>query len=407
MEDDVRTFRLHAGGHSVELCNVGASITALCFDGCDMVLGYASNQALHQSANPFYFGGVVGRVANRIANGHFEIQQGETIKSYQLELNDGPNHLHGGHFGFHRQIWKTEILSDSSIQFKYFSPDGDQGYPGSVLISALYSLTSNSDHSLGLALTLSAQLLPCENGTMLATPINLAQHSYFNLNGHDSNDGILSHVLWMPQSTAFLPVNDRCLPTKQVLPLHSQEAQPVDFRCRKNLLDALTAIAQDKFNNRDDAFILNIFANRDLDQDWEPFGIDNSFVLDPNCTDHLSSSQKALPSSIQPDLHIAAVLEHPGSRRRLTVYTDAPAVQVYTGHYLNRKADKSIPMGFRKGINPHHEMYPPFSGICLETQHYPDSIGSTMQGTQGQCPILVPGLCEVYRQRIEYHFDVL
>ena len=410
--DTVQAFRLEAGRHSVELCNVGASVTALTFDGSDVVLGYASNQALHESGNPMYLGAVVGRVANRIANGRFQIHQGgaTSLLDYQLELNDGFHHLHGGTYGFHSQIWTAKRLSNSNIQFTYLSPDGDQGYPGSVLVSALYSLNSASNDSLVLTLTLSAQLLPGGDGTMKATPINLAQHSYFNLSGHDSQEGILNHVLWMPQAIAFLPVDDHCIPTKRVIPLQYQEAHVLDFRRGQTLFHALTLIAQDKFKDHDAAVTVNLL--REVSEYCKPFGIDVSFVLDPNSTVNHSScngvSQQQLPSSMQPDLHIAAVLEHPASRRRLTVYTNAPAVQVYTGHYLNRKAHDSIENGFRKGMNPTHEMYPPFSGICLETQHFPDSIDPTIESRsmRGQCPILVPGLFEHYTQKIEYHFDL-
>ena len=174
--DEVETFRLVAGNHFVELCNVGASVTALHVHGTDIVLGYASSQALYQSGNPCYIGTVVGRVANRIANGRFDLQQGDTVRTFQLELNNGSHHLHGGVFGFHRQVWSTKILSDTSILFTYLSPDGDQGYPGSILTTALYSLSHRPDDTLTLMLTLEAQLVPCEDGFLKATPVNLAQH---------------------------------------------------------------------------------------------------------------------------------------------------------------------------------------------------------------------------------------
>jgi aldose 1-epimerase len=409
MISKVQTHRLEAGNHSVELCNVGASITAIIFHGIDIVLGYASGETLYESENPMYLGTVVGRVANRIAHGTFHLHSADDTSFYKLECNHGPHHLHGGTFGFHRQVWDVERLSDSAILFSYLSKDGDEGYPGTVLVKALYSVTLSEINSLIISLTLSAQLLPCRDGTMKPSPINLSQHSYFNLEGHDSAQGILNHTLWMPQAKAFLPVDDYCIPTKNMVFLDAPEARHLDFRQGKSLIDVLTAMAQDK--GMEDLWISGLQSNRDFPPNWTPFGIDVSFVLDSKTFHQGEEGFDGSPK--QDNLHMAAVLMHPQSKRRLTVYTDAPAVQVYTGHYLSRTAQESR---YGRKAGETGSFYPPFSGICLETQHFPDSISlsetlgedeNKLEWERGQCPILLPGIRENYSQHVEYHLDLV
>jgi aldose 1-epimerase len=235
----------------------------------DIVLGYKDATTMLQSGNPVYFSSIVGRVANRIAQGKLTVQG----KSYELAINDPPNHLHGGGAsgGFSHKHWNAEIIDlggGRAVRFSLTSPDGDQGYPGSVRITATYSLRpSLSSSGVVLRLDMDSRLVGDK-----ATPINLAQHSYFNLSGqHD--DGILNHCLSL-ESDAYTPVDKTAIPTREVRSLDKDAV--MDWRKERSLRDALQMYGVQKMGLSPEA------TKEDLDnrtQAIDPYGFDHNYVV--------------------------------------------------------------------------------------------------------------------------------
>lgn len=270
----------------------------------DIVLGF-DNLDRYLEGTP-YFGAIIGRYGNRIAGGQFTLD-GET---YQLATNDGPNHLHGGDKGFDKVLWEGRSFETDStvgVIFAYTSPDGEEGYPGTLDVEVTYTLTDANQ-----------LIFDYHAITNKATPVNLTQHSYFNLAGAGSGD-ILSHDL-MIVADSFTPVDSTLIPTGEIRPV---EGTPFDFRTP-------TAIGA-----RIDA---------DNTQIERGPGYDHNFVL-----------SKADP------MDLAARVVEPESGRTLEIYTEEPGIQFYSGNFL----DGSI-----TGIGG---VYGYRSGFCLETQHYPDS----------------------------------
>lgn len=206
-------------GVEVHIIRTGACIQRLIVPdrsghAADIVLGFDQEQPYKDGTSP-YFGAVVGRVANRIANATFDLDG----KRYELAANNGPNCLHGGVVGFSRREWAVAEqgkTADGSefVKLTYTSPDGEEGFPGEVSASVTYSLSSDA---ATLRVDMSAT-------TTAATPLNLAQHSYFNLGGHDSGD-ILGHELTL-LGDHYTPVNDVQIPTGDIVPV---AATPMDF----------------------------------------------------------------------------------------------------------------------------------------------------------------------------------
>jgi aldose 1-epimerase len=280
----------------------------------DVVLGYDS-LAGYLKASP-YFGAIVGRYANRIAGARF-VLGGHT---YQLPANDGKNSLHGGAKGFDKVVWAAEsVRSDSGVgvAFTHTSPDGDQGYPGNLTMRVTYTLTDKNELVVDYHATADQP-----------TPINLAQHSYFNLAGEGSGD-ILGHVLWV-NADRYTPVDSTLIPTGD---LATVAGTPFDFR-------AATPIG------------------RRIGQDDEQLkrgkGYDHNFVLNQGGGAGGGSGGGGL-------VHAARVVE-PTTGRTLDVYTTEPGLQFYSGNFL----DGSI-----TGKSGH--VYAHRSGFCLESQHFPDS----------------------------------
>jgi len=172
-------------GSKVQIINYGATVTSLCVTDRhgkieDVVLGYDNLQGYIDGTA--YFGAIVGRYGNRIAKGRFQLDG----KIYQLTVNDGENHLHGGRIGFNKVLWDAEVIRDTgepSLQLQYVSPDGEEGYPGTVTLKVTYTLTEKNELRIDY-----------EGTTDKPTILNPTQHSYFNLSGSFANT-ILDHTL--------------------------------------------------------------------------------------------------------------------------------------------------------------------------------------------------------------------
>lgn len=296
----------------------------------DVVLGYDSLGG-YLKETP-YFGALVGRYGNRIANGKFTLDG----KTYTLAVNNGKNHLHGGLKGFDKMIWATDTFKNNDVvglKMHYESKDGEEGYPGNLKVTVTYTL--KNDNSLQL---------DYEATTDKATPVNLTNHTYFNLTGGTKTD-ILGHQV-MLNASHFLSVDDGLIPTGELTPVKDT---PFDFTTLETIGKRI-----------DDTTNVQIKLGGGYDHCW---------VFDNNA-DTLK--------------HFATVYE-PVSGRLMDAYTTQPATQFYTGNFL-----KGSITG--KGGVVYSKRY----GLCLETQHYPDSPNQPKFPTT----ILRPG--ETYRTTTVY-----
>lgn len=257
-----------------------------------------------------YFGATVGRFANRIAGGRFELEG----KSYQLVRNNGPNHLHGGTVGFDKRMWEALPFARGSragVRFTYVSPDGEESYPGTVTVNVTYSLTE--DDSLELRY---------EATTDRATPINITNHTYFNLKG-DGKGTIEDHLLTL-FADSFLPVDDNLIPTGELRPVGGT---PFDFRTEKTIGRDLAAAG----------------------------GYDHCFVVSTR------DDGKAERPNGKPLRPVAQVYQ-PDTGRGLRLSATQPGVQLYTSNMLS-------PTRGRSGA-----AYGKHSAFCLETEAFPDAV---------------------------------
>jgi len=335
MTTEVFTLK-NAQGAEVQITNFGARVISIKVpdrDGRlgDVVLGFDALTS-YQSPNP-YFGGIVGRYANRIAKGKFTIGG----ISYQLATNDRSNHLHGGLKGFDNVVWAARLDSPGQLDLTYESPDGDEGYPGTLITKTRYSLTEDN----GLEIELRAT-------TDKPTVVNLANHSYFNLTG-DGTKSILDHEIQI-NADRFTPTDAESIPTGELAPV---AGTPFDFR---NLTPIGARIAE-----KDQQLVYG-------------FGYDHNWVLN-----------KTSPT----ELFLAAVVVDPSSGRQLEVLTTEPGLQFYSGNLL----DGSVT---GKG----GARYGKYAGICLESQHFPDSPNQpSFPSTE-----VKPG--QEYYHRVIYRFSV-
>jgi aldose 1-epimerase len=295
-------------GLEVDLLDYGATITSIRvpdrFGGFDdIVLGFDRPEE-YRAEHP-YFGAVVGRYANRIARGSFELEG----RIYELATNDGPNHMHGGERGFDAFVWNAAVEGASAATFSRVSPDGEEGYPGSLRVAVTYTLTDDNE-----------LLVRYAAATDGSTIINLTQHTYFNLGGHGSGD-ILGHAL-MIDADGFTPVDDTQIPTGAIAPV---DGTPFDFR-------SPVAIG---------ARIAGTHPQLELGK-----GYDHNWVL--NAAGGVSA--------------LAARVVHPASGRTLEVRTTEPGLQFYSGNLLDGT------LTGKGGVR-----YEKHAGLCLETQHFPDS----------------------------------
>ncbi len=297
----------NAKGMRAEIMTYGATVRSIQVPDRtgkmgDVVLGF-DNLDGYLGTEP-YFGAVVGRYGNRIANAQFKLDG----KEYHLEKNDGPNTLHGGKQGFDKRVWEVKDSGagdNPHVTLTYLSKDGEEGYPGNLNVSVTYSLTADN----GLRIDYGAT-------TDKPTALNVTNHSYFNFSGADD---ILEHELQL-NASKFTPVNATLIPTGK---LEDVAGTPFDFR-------QMTAIGA-RINEK----------NEQLERGH---GYDHNFVLDGS------------------GMKVAANVYDPKSGRTMEVSTTQPGVQFYSGNFLD---------GTIKGKGG--KVYGHRSGLCLETQHFPDS----------------------------------
>jgi aldose 1-epimerase len=305
----VRIYSLtNSKGMTAKVTEYGAMLTELWVPDqngklADVVLGF---DTLEQYLNgPPFFGSTVGRVANRIAKGRFTLDG----KEYVLATNRPPNHLHGGFNGFDKRVWKSRPLSatgsEVAVEFTYTSPDGEEGYPGTLNVKVVYTLTDASELRIDYTAT-----------TDKATPVNLTNHSFFNLAG---GGNILDHVLTL-NADHYTPADATLIPTGEIV---SVKGTGLDFTKPRRMGERI-----DEFRS---------FAN----------GYDHNFVL----------------NGVGGKLALCARVEEPKSGRVMEIWTTEPGVQFFTG---NRLDGKFTGVG---GV-----VYHQHAGFCLEPQHFPDSI---------------------------------
>ena len=323
----------NASGMAVSFLSLGGIITAVRVPDrsgviADVVPGY--DTLSEYLADTRYFGALIGRYANRIAGATFTL--GGIV--YPLTPNDGRNQLHGGRRGLHSRVWTVDPFTSGSAPgavLSCTSPSGDEGYPGELRVRVTYTLTGDN-----------ALVFDYEAVTDRATPVNLTQHSYFNLAGHDAGS-VLDHELTV-YASHYLPVNDELIPTGE---LRRVQGSVFDFRAPRPV----------RAGSGSDA----------------PVDYDHTFVLDAAGTS---------------DVHRAARLHDPRSGRTLCIETSEPGVQFYSGNQIGNG------QGGKGGC-----LYGSYSSLALETQHYPNSPNEP----RFPSTILQPGVA--YRSRTVYRFS--
>jgi len=298
----------NANGMVAKIMTYGATLTELDAPDRsgrldDVVLGFDSIDGYLQ--NEPYFGAIVGRVGNRIAKGRFTLNG----KTYQLATNDGVNHLHGGMKGFDKVVWDAKAVAGAAVptvELSYLSKDGEEGYPGNCSVKVDYSLTDANELVINYTVT-----------TDQDTPVNVTNHSYFNLGGAE-NGGILDHVI-MINADRYTPVDATLIPTGE---LKAVAGTPMDFRQPTRIGEHLKEVG------------------------GKPVGYDHNFVINGG------------GGALSP---VATVTE-PKSGRIMDVLSTEPGVQFYSGNFL----DGTITG--KKGA-----VYNQYWGLALETQHFPDS----------------------------------
>jgi len=341
MAANIYTLR-NAAGCEARIANYGGIVVSLKVPDRagkmgDVVLGYDTLDDYIRN-NP-YFGCLVGRFGNRIAKGKFTLDG----KEYTLALNNGPNHLHGGLKGFDKVVWQAkpiETAAGPALELRYVSKDGEEGYPGALSVTALYTLAN--DNALRLDYTAT---------TDKDTVVNLTHHSYFNLG---CKGDILGHEM-MIAADKFTPVDQTLIPTGELRPV---KGTPLDFT--KPMAIGARINAPDEQMK---------FAN----------GYDQNWVL----------NKVAGPGGSAGELGLAARVHEPTTGRVMEVLTTEPAIQFYSGNFLDgtNVGKGGVACQFR-------------AALCLEPQHYPDS------PNQPDFPsvVLKPG--QTYRNTIIYRFSV-
>lgn len=332
---DLYTLK-NSNGMAVQITNFGAKVVSIFAPDKngnfgDIVTGFDSAEDYFNTSES-YFGATIGRYGNRIGNAQFTIN--DTV--YNLAKNNGENALHGGIKGFFAVVWDANQIDDHTLELSYLSPDMEEGYPGNLNVKVVYTLTDDNTLKIEYRAT-----------TDKATPVNLTNHSFFNLEGDGSGD--IKDQIMQINADYYTPVDSGLIPTGELAPV---EGTPMDFRTP-------TAIG-----SRIDA---------DFEQLKIGNGYDHNWVINPAAS----------------GLNFAAKVVAPISGRTLEVYTNEPGIQFYGGNFLDGTVTG-------KG----GKVYTFRSSFCLETQHFPDSPNKP----QFPSTILEPG--DEYYSVCEYKFGV-
>lgn len=286
-------------GLEIQITNFGGIITKIFMpdkDGelLDIVLGFDTLEDYLD--NPPYFGCIIGRVAGRISNEQFKLDG----KTYPLSSNQGTHHLHGGNEGFNKKLWQVVHSENNVLQLKYCSADGEEGYPGNLEVEVMYRLTADNELHIEYRAT-----------TDKATPVNLTNHTYFNLSGKKD---VLDHQVQI-KADHYLGTNGELIPTGRMLPV---EHTACDFRLEKSVKQ---------------------------DIEHSNGGYDHAFVVDRK----------------DEGLTFVAKASDRESRRVLEVYSTEPGLVFYTANFLENCHGKN------------GKIYQKHGGLCFETQGFPDA----------------------------------
>ena len=298
-------------GYEVAVTNFGGAIVAIMVpdkDGkvANVIQGHDNIQDVINSPEPF-LSTLIGRYGNRICKGTYTLNG----KEYQLALNDGPNHLHGGPTGFHSRVWDAKQMGPRALALSYISSYGEEGFSGECRINVEYTFTDNNELIIEYLAT-----------TNKKTIINLTHHAFFSLAGIANPTPTVDNVELQLNADFYLPIDKVSIPTGEILKV---EGTPFDFRTPK-------PIGQD--------------INADNEQLKNGSGYDHNYVLN---------------KKEEGELSFAAKLKEPNSGRTMEVYTTEPGLQLYTGNF-----ESGIP-------GTHGSTYPWRSAVCLEAQHFPDT----------------------------------
>ncbi|XP_075981888.1 galactose mutarotase-like [Anticarsia gemmatalis] len=298
----------------------------------DVVLGFDDLES-YVSRNTPYLGAAVGRCANRIANATFDIDG----KTYGLAKNIAENHhLHGGLVGFDKVVWETTV-DQNKVIFSYFSKDGEEGYPGDLVVNLTYEVTEDANLYMDFIAT-----------TTKKTVVNLTNHSYFNMAGHDAGSEELYNHLTLINADFITETDSNSIPTGKLL---NVKGTAYDFTTEKRLGDLLSG------NLYDDNYCVNLGGKN--------------------------------PET----LIFVARMTHPSSLRMLEIYSNQPGVQFYTANFLPLPSDEAL-------VGKQYVGYRKHGAFCFETQNYPDAV----HHSNFPSAILIPG--QVYKHKVLYRFSV-
>ena len=297
-------------GAEATIINYGGKIVSLSVPDkngklTDVVLGH-NNLAEYLNSEEPYFGAVCGRTGNRIAKGQFTLD-GVT---YKLAINNGPNNLHGGLKGFNAVVWDAKQIDNQTLELKYLSKDGEEGFPGNLNVKMTYTLTDNNEFSIDYEAT-----------TDKATILNLTNHSYFNLSG-EGDPSINDHILVMHASN-YLPTDDTAIPYGKP---EAVVGTPFDFTTPHAIGERIET---------------------DFEQLHFGKGYDHTMILDKK----------------EGECALAVECYSPKTGIRMNISTSEPGVQIYTGNWMTGNFE-----------GKHGHRYPMRAAVCFETQHFPDSV---------------------------------
>lgn len=341
----------NSNGVEVHVLKVGAVLQRILVPDrvgniADIALGFDEIAPYKDGTSP-YMGAVVGRVANRIANATFTLN-GHT---YKLAKNNGPNCLHGGTKAYDKVDWLITHSSRNKVTLEYDSKDGEEGFPGRVSIKVTYLLREEENE----------MEIDMEATSDASTPLSLAQHSYFNLGGHDSGS-IVDHTLVLPNAMYYTPVDEVQIPTGNISPV---KGTPFDFTTPHLIGERMKDVPGE-----------------------EPGGYDHNYALfnlGPDAKDKVT-----LSGMVSEKAQLAVTLRHPSSGRALDILTNAPGLQFYSGNFLDGK------IRGKGGV-----LYEKYAGLCLETQGWPNAVN------QKNFPNVIVHPGENYHHKVIYKFYIL